>query len=319
MLNPYWDKTFFGFCRLFAIRLMQFIRNDLSLSDLATDEIQVAILILISFSSALLGSFLVIKKMTMLANSLSHTVLLGIVCAFVLIRSKNEYFVEISLNFEILLLAAILSGFITTLLIQLLTHIVKLKEDASTGLVFTTLFALGVVLASTLTRSSHIGIEAVMGHIDALHFSDLKLVFFVALLNTLIFGLFFNQFKMTSFDPLLSKNLGVSPHFFNYLLMILVSMTVIASFRAVGVLLVLAFLVGPVLFAQLFTKKLLNLILIACSTAICISFVGVALSRHCLSVYNLAISTSGLIASLIGLVYFIAAILKRGSRVVFRR
>src|SRR4029077_18141377 len=105
---------------------------------------------------------------TMLANSLSHTILLGIVIAF-LIGSSSEGFHEGRLNLTLLFAAALGSGLLTAVVTEILTKSVKLQEDASLGLVFTTFFALGIVLVNLLARNVHIGAEVVMGNVDALH------------------------------------------------------------------------------------------------------------------------------------------------------
>ena len=78
-VNPYFGKNFFSFLLLFAQRMGSLLTGKIGFSDLASDEIQVLVLALVALASALVGTFLVLKKMTMLANSLSHTILLGIV------------------------------------------------------------------------------------------------------------------------------------------------------------------------------------------------------------------------------------------------
>ena len=90
----------------------------------------------------------------------------------------------------------------------------RLQEDASTGLVFTSLFAIGIALVTLLTRSAHLGTEVVMGNVDALQREDCVLVFIVLGLNIVLCTLFFKEYKMTTFDPGLAKALG----FFNNLL-----------------------------------------------------------------------------------------------------
>src|SRR5262249_21473467 len=149
-----------------------------------------------------IGSFLVLRRMTMLANSLSHTLLIGIVLA---------YFISTSLsaneqgNHEAPMLAmffaSLLMGLLTTFLTQFLTKTGKLQEDASIGLVFTSLFALGVILLTILTRDAHIGTEAVMGNADALHRDDLFWVYVIAAVNLFLFIFFFKEFQLTTFDP----------------------------------------------------------------------------------------------------------------------
>lgn len=268
---------------------------------LASDELQLLVLTAVAISSALVGAFLVLRKMTMLANSLSHTILLGIVIAYLIAGQavSTEGF-----PLHILLFASVVTGVLTTLLTQLLTHLMRVQEDASIGLVFNTLFALGILLVSLFTRNVHIGVEAIMGNVDALHLDDLKPIFSVCFLTIGVITLFFKQFSLVAFDATYARTLGVSPLFYTYLLMVLVSATSIGAFRAVGVLLFLAFLVGPVLTARLFTSRLPPLIFLSGAFGSLAALIGVALSRHLFSVYSLSLSTAGLVVCVIGLFYF---------------
>jgi manganese/zinc/iron transport system permease protein len=297
-MNPYTGQTFFDFLIVFMIRLGKFVLGELPLKLLASDEIQILVLVCVAASSALVGSFLVLRKMTMLANSLSHTILLGIVVAYVLTRDGllgDAHDESGTINIQVMLAAALIMGLVTAFLTEFLTKTIRLQEDASTGLVFTSLFALGVTLVTLLTRNAHIGAEVVMGNVDALHFDDCKLVLVILAVNVLSFLLFFKEFKITTFDPNLSSALGISTLFFNYLLMVQVSATTIGAFRAIGVLMVLAFITGPALVARLLTDDLSKMLLLAVSLGCSASIMGVALSRHLLTVYDLALSTGGIV------------------------
>lgn len=296
----------------------------MAIADLAPDEIQICTLALVAVASALVGTFLVMKKMTMLANSLSHTVLLGIVIAYLLLLPclpKQEMSGH-AISTELLIFASLITGLITTVLTQALTSFFRLREDASTGLVFTTLFALGIVLITALTRNAHIGTEAIMGNVDALHLDDLRLIFWIALSNLFFIVLLYKEWKMTTFDAGFAKSIGFSSGMFNYFLMVLTSITVIGAFRAVGVLLVLAFLVAPVLTARLFCNRLQYVILLAIAIGVGCSLISVCLARHLLTLYHLPLSTSGLAITCLGLIYFLSLGLKyatKGNQIDFRR
>ena len=218
----------------------------------------------------------------MLANSLSHTVLLGILIAYLIllpfVPSGQENLHGISL--QALLIASLVTALLTTVLTQGLMQVMKLQEDASIGLVFTTLFALAVVLVTCFTRNTHIGTEAIMGNVDALHVHDLKLALWIAGFDFLLVILLFKEFKIVTFDSTLATALGFSVAFFNYLLMVMTAATVIGAFRAVGVLLVLGFLVGPVLTARLYTNHLKMVLILSSLIAIGCSWLAVALGRH---------------------------------------
>jgi manganese/zinc/iron transport system permease protein len=311
-VSPYWQKEFFPFCLLFFRRLYLLIKGELAFHELAPDEIQVFVLILLSVASALVGTFLVLKKMTMLANSFSHTILVGIALVYLIVGSVS--------NLKALLVASLICGLFTSLLTHWLTHVIRLQEDASIGLVFTSLFALGVLLITLFTRSVHIGTEAIMGNIDALSLNDLKLAFVIFAFNFLIVLLFYKQFTVSAFDPALASLLGLLPGLSTLLLLFLASCTAVGAFRAVGVLLFLALLVGPVLTARLLTHRLYLLIPLSAFFGSIASFFGVAFARHLLSVKGVALSTAGLVVLFIALLFllclFIRAWRLRGSKAI---
>lgn len=306
-MSPYWQKTFLPFCGLFFERLWLLVTGRLPLQQLASDEIQIFVLVLLAMGCALVGTFLVLKKMTMLANSLSHTILVGIAIAYLIMGG--------TFDLKILLLASLIAGLITSLLTHWFTHVMRLQEDASIGLVFTALFALGVLLVTLFTRSAHIGTEAIMGNVDALHLDDLKLALWIFILNVVVVGLFFKQFTLSAFDPALASLLGLFPGVCGMMLMVLASCTAVGAFRAVGVLLFLSLLVGPILAARLLTHRLGVLIPLAALLGMIASFCSVALARHFLSAYGIALSTSGLVVILIGLLFLVCL----GIRAIMRR
>ena len=314
--NPYWGTSFFSFIGLFLKRIALFCQGKIPFNELASDEIQILVLALIGISSALVGTFLVLRKMTMLANSLSHTILLGLVIVY-LIGLKwfgGEHFSIGSLSLPLLFFTAFLTGFLTTSLTEFFTKVTKIQQDASIGLVFTFLFALGVTLITVFTRNAHIGVEAIMGNVDALHFHDLKFAFVLFLFNGILFLLFFKEYAITTFDPVLAKNLGISIGIFHYLLMFQTASTAIGAFRAVGVILFLILLVGPVLTARLFVKKLKTLLLLSSSIAILVGFFSVALSRHILSIHQMPLSTAGIASSMMMALFFVCCVIHKWKK-----
>lgn len=314
--NPYHGETLWGFLLVFMQRVAGFISGQLSFQELASDEIQIFVLIGVALSSAFVGTFLVLRRMTMLANSLSHTILMGIVLAYFITLATSAEDLEHGTRgapMQTLLFAAFLTGLLTTFLTEFLTKTAKLQEDASTGIVFTSLFALGIILVTVLTHDAHIGTEAVMGNADALHRDDFFWVYAVAGGNLLLFVLFFKEFQLTTFDAGLAYALGFSPLLFNYLLMAQVSATAMTSFRAVGVLLVLAFMTGPVLTARLLTSSLKTLLLMAGALGSLCALLGVAFTRHFLTVYGMALSTSGVVVCSL-LVLFVLVLLVKFVR-----
>jgi manganese/zinc/iron transport system permease protein len=302
-MNPYGSTRFFEF----FVVLFKRLTGQCPLPSLATDEIQLLVLVCISISTVILGTFLTLRKMAMMANSLSHTTLLGIVICFLMTFQKNS---DLNLNMLQLLIASAISGFLTIALTEGLRHFFKLQEDAAIGLVFTTLFALSILLVTLFTRSTHIGVEVITGNVDGLHQSDLVSSSVVAALNLGVFLLAARPWTFMAFDPQFSSTCGLNVRMYHYLQMAMTALTLVVSMRAVGALLVLSFLVGPVLIARHWTKSVISLLGLALAIAVCISTLGVALTRHLLSSENLPLSTGGSIVSLISMVYLISAMFR---------
>jgi manganese/zinc/iron transport system permease protein len=302
-MNPYWGLDFFQFMLLLIKRFALFCQGKMPLNALASDEIQILVLLAIGISSALVGAFLVLKKMTMLANALSHTILLGIILSYFCLRYFAGEGSILVFNNKIFFLASILTALLTTALTDLCRRVLKVQEEASIGLIFTFLFALGVLLVTLYSRNVHLGVEVLMGNIDALHVDDVQFAFFVALVNVVVVLLFFKYYQILTFDEALAKSLGCYPLLFQYLLMTQTAFMAISSFRAVGVFLFLIFLTAPVLAARILTHRLSHLIgYAALMNGVCIT-IGVALSRHILSVYQLSLSTGAVTCACVALSY----------------
>lgn len=307
MIHPYWNVGFFQFFIVLFSRIALFITGKLSLTDLAPDEIQIGVLVFTSIAAALIGSLLYLRKMTMLANALSHTILLGLVSAFLLcvaFSSRAELTLH-DIDLTMLLLGALITALLTAFCTQWLTKVMHLYADASIGLVFTVFFALGVTLVTLLTKNTHLGIEAIMGNVDALHLHDLKLIGIICLLDILVVLLFFKEWHLTTFDGGLAKALGFHPSAMGYGLMVLTALTAIGAFRAVGVFLVLGLMIFPALIARQFTHQLKKLMWLAVWIGIFGSVFSVAISRTLLSVWDTPVSTAGLLITLLSGSYII--------------
>lgn len=302
MNNPYWGTNFFEF----FVVLFKRLSGQIPLTTLTSDELQLLTLLAISISTGLLGTFLTLRKMTMLANSLSHTTLLGIVVCF-LLTVQGTF--DLSMSAPLLIIASVISAFLTVLLTEGVHRFFKLQEDAAIGLVFTTLFALGVLLVTLYTRSSHIGVEIITGNVDGLGRTDALYAGAIALINLLATLISFRPWSLSAFDASLATSLGLKVNRYHYLQMALTSLTLVVSIRAVGVLLVLAFLVGPTLIARHYTHRVASLLSLTIAIGAGFSLLGVALSRHLLSVAHLPLSTGGLIVTLLSIGYIISATL----------
>lgn len=308
-MSDYYNATFFEFFQILLKRICLFISGDVSIGTLASDEIQLLVLLPMMLSCCLIGLFLILRQMTMLANALSHTILVGIVFAY-LIMNSSEHAQLISM--PALSLGAFISAFITTLLVNFLNRQILLPNDASIGFVFTTLFALGIILATTLTRSSHIGIEIMMGNVDGLLIGDIYQSSMTMLVNLALVGLLFRGFSIVAFDANFASLQGVSVIAYDYLLMFLVSLTAIVAFKAIGILMFLSMVTGPILIARQWFHRLFPLLICAITTGFISILIGLALSRHIFTVYSIALSTGAIIVCLLAVFFFLTQILTQG-------
>ncbi len=313
-MNPYWGKDFFSFFILLGDRLAQRLPQD----RWPTDEVQLLVLLGTVIATVLIGSFLTLKKMTMMANALSHTTLFGIVIASMILLDLK---VDLYLNSSILLFAALLSALLTTSLTQWVRDHLKLSNDSAIGLVFTTLFAIGIILVTIFTRNSHIGVEIVTGNVDALDPEEISLVWTIAITDLVFILLFFRQWTIICFDEPLAASLGIAVRWFHYLMMFLTASTLIAVFRAVGVILVLSFIVVPILIARQWSCRLIPLVMLSLAIGVGCSLLGVALSRHLLSVYHLSFSTAGIVSLLLSSSYLFSTLLtfRRRKGLILKR
>ncbi|MBU6383855.1 MAG: metal ABC transporter permease [Verrucomicrobia bacterium] len=258
-----------------------------------SDLLQMGVLSAVAVACGLLGPFLVLRRMTMFANSLSHTILLGIACAFLVAGS--------ALHLGTLLIGAALAALMTAFCTGVLVRTFRLQEDASIGLVFTSLFALGIIVVTLYLKNVHLGLESVMGNADILQGSDLQLALSLCGINLACVTLFYKPLKLGSFDPNLSKVFRIPT--LQFLLLFLTAATCIGAFRAVGVLLVLSFLVGPFLTARLFFHRLPTLLVATPLIGVLASILGVLISRLFFDGFGISLSTGGIVSTLIGLIY----------------
>ena len=259
--------------------------------------------IVVAIACALPGVFLVIRGTTMLSDAITHSVLLGIVLAF---------FITNDLNSPLLLIGATLVGLVVVWLIEALQNTKLMSSDAAIGIVFPLFFSIGIILITRYAGDVHLDTDSVlMGEIAFTPFrraflfgidigpAALVSMVIILLLNLGFITLFFKELKVTTFDPVFSAVIGISPAIIHYGLMGLVSLTAVGAYDAVGSILVVGFMVGPGLSAYLLTNDLKKMIGISVLFAIFNSIVGITAARY------FDVSLAGMIASVTGLTTFL--------------
>jgi manganese/zinc/iron transport system permease protein len=223
--------------------------------------------ILAATSCALLGTFLVLRRMSLLGDAMSHAVLPGIVIAFLFTESRAIL---------PMFLGAAAFGLLTTVLVENLHRRWHVPEDASIGIVFTALFALGVVLISAYAGQVDLDAECVLyGEIaytpwDLIIWNDVSygprpvwILGMAFLLNVVFIGLFYKELVIASFDPAMAVSVGINATLIHYLLMGAVSVTTVASFESIGAILVVALLIVPGAAAYLWSDRLPRILALA--------------------------------------------------------
>jgi len=231
---------------------------------------------------ALVGSFLLLRRMTMLGDAISHAVLPGIAVAFLLSGRPQSPWA---------LLGAAAFGLLCAYLVQALQR-AGVREDAGTGVAFTGLFALGVLLISAFADHVHLDLDHVLYGEIAYAPWDLWLVGErslgpralwttggIFLLDLAAVLLFYKELKFCAFDPETAEAAGINVRAFHYLLMTLVSVSAVAAFDAVGAILAVAMLVVPSATAYLLTDRLSVMLGLAVGLGALASALGYLLSR----------------------------------------
>ncbi|MDC7999710.1 metal ABC transporter permease [Aequorivita todarodis] len=226
-------------------------------------EIQL-IAAIVAMACAIPGVFLVLRKMALISDAISHAILPGIVIGF---------FITQDLNSPLLILLAAFTGVITVVLVEFIQKTGLVKEDTAIGLVFPVLFSIGVILIAKNANDVHLDVDAVLlGELAFAPFDRLMLggsdwgpkslwvMGSILMITISLLLLFFKELKVTTFDAGLSSVLGISPVVMHYGLMSVSSITVVGAFDAVGAILVVALMIAPAATAYLLTEDLKKMI-----------------------------------------------------------
>lgn len=258
---------------------------------------------LVAIACAIPGTFLVLRKMAMISDAISHSILPGIVLGF---------FITQDLNSPLLILLAALTGILTVVLVEKIQQTKLVKEDTAIGLVFPALFSIGVIMIAKYANDVHLDVDAVLlGELaftpfDRIYYNDMDLgpksLWVIGIILTITLGLlvaFFKELKISTFDAGLATSLGFTPALIHYGLMSVASVTTVGAFDAVGAILVVALMIAPAASAYLLTTNLIKMIVLAC-------FFGVfsAIAGYWMANYFDA-SIAGSIATMLGIVFLI--------------
>lgn len=227
--------------------------------------------VLCNSACAMLGCYLLLRRMSLLGDAISHAVLPGVVVAVLWSGSLTGWPVFVG---------AIAVGMLTAFLTQALSSMGNVPEDSSMGVIYTSLFAIGVVLIAEFASQVHVDTDCVLyGLIEFIYADRAKWggveipreiwpLAGVALLTVLFVTLLWKELKIVAFDPGLATAMGVSAVLVHYLLMAMIAVVTVSSFKAVGSILVVAMLIVPPATAHLLTDRLgmMQVLAVLCAT-----------------------------------------------------
>lgn len=250
---------------------------------------------------ALLGPFLLLRRLALMTDAIGHVLLFGIVVAFLVVGKLDSPW---------LLIGAAATGLVTVVLIEALSRSKVVREDAAIGLTFPALFAGGIILATIFARNTHLDIDQVMLgfaefapehrlEIGAYDLGPRSLIVMggMTLLNLAAVAVFFKELKISTFDATLAAALGFLPAVLHYGLMTLVSFTVVTAFDSTGPVLVVAFFVLPAMSAYLLTDRLGWFVAWSVFYAVGGSVLGTA------AAFTLETTVSGTVATMMGALF----------------
>ncbi len=273
------------------------------------------VLILAALSLALIGNFVFLRRLAMLGDAISHSVLLGIVLAF---------FIYPDFGSPLFLIFSTLVGLLTAFLIQKLSQTRLVSEDAAIGLVYPFLFSIAVILISRFARNVHLDTDVVlMGEVLFTPLQRLNLFGIdlpqAAWRMLALFGveiilliLFYRPLKLSSFDPAAAKIAGFHLGLISYALVAFISLALVSAFDAVGSILAISFLVVPAATAYLLSKRLWPMLMLSLVFA-----AGNATLAYALAVqFNLSVSG---MAAFTGMIIFLLVSLFCRQGLIARR
>lgn len=241
--------------------------------------------IILGIMSGILGSFIVLRQLSLMGDALSHAVLPGVAISYLL-----------GIN---VLFGATVFGILASILIEYITKKSKIKADTAIGIILSTFFALGIILISQVRSGVDLN-HVLFGNILAVTPEEIFQSFILMIVVIVVVVALYKELMITSFDPVFSQAAGLNNSFFHYLLMLLLTIFTVSSLSQVGIVLVVAMLVIPAATSYLWNKHLSSMIVTSSILGVVFGLLGVVVSFK----YNLPTSAT---IVLIGAAFFIVS------------
>ena len=219
--------------------------------------------IMVGIMSCIIGSFIILRCMSLMGDAISHSVLPGVAVAYML-----------GVN---LLIGATVFGVIAALLIGFVAANSKLKNDTAIGIVFSAFFALGFILISMAESSTNLH-HILFGNVLAVSDKDLVSTVIVLAIVILFVVTLFKELQITSFDEVFAKSYGLNTSIIHYGLMIILTLVTVSALQTVGIILIVAMLITPAATAFLWTNRLVYMLALSSTIGAIASIIGLYLS-----------------------------------------
>ena len=222
--------------------------------------------VIVGVLCAVMGTYVVLRGMAFLGDAMAHAILPGVAIAYLLQGN--------------LLVGAGVAAVIVALSIGLFSREGIVKEDTAIGILFAAALSLGVALISSMQTYAVDLSHILFGNVLGVSSSDLWMIAILSFMILLTVGLFFKQFLVISFDPVLAATLRLPAELLRNLMLVLLALTVVVSLQTVGVSLAAAMLVTPAATAYLLTRRLLPMMLVSALIGALSSVIGLYLSYY---------------------------------------
>lgn len=239
----------------------------------------------VAIPMAMLSCFLILKGWSLLGDAISHAVFPGVVVGYMMtplvvsflgflpwvaVASANRS----DITMAMMALGAFLAGMVCAVLTGFLGANSRIKQDTVMGVVFSSMFGLGLVLATAIESELHLN-HILFGHLLGVNWLDISQTMAISFVVAAVLAVKWRDFLLFTFDPVQARAVGLNVGFLHYALLTMISLTIVAALKAVGIILAISLLIAPGAIAYLLTKRFSLMILVAIIVAVSSSFLGV--------------------------------------------
>ncbi|ATD32026.1 metal ABC transporter permease [Macrococcoides bohemicum] len=240
--------------------------------------------------AGIVGCLIILRGLSLMGDAMSHAVLPGVALSFLL-------------NIP-MFIGALFTGLLTSVLIGALTDYSKTKKDAAIGIAFTLFFSVGVVMISLMETTTNL-YHILFGDVLTVTREAMYTTLSICILVLIIVIVFYQQLKLTTFDPIFSKMNGINPKFWHYTVMMLLALITVVSLQTIGIILVVAMLITPASSAYLISKSLHQMMILSAIFGLISAVIGIYIS------YMMNVPSGACIVIIATIIYMFTFILSK--------